>query len=121
MIQAAIAVLLLAQSFAPRHVPDRPPHAVTTRIAAHAGVRGTASWYRWHPGEAAAGPALRRALGPRWRGTVVTVTANGHSVRVRLTDWCACPQRVIDIDVRAFARLAAPSRGLVKVTIGAVQ
>ena len=118
MIQAVIAVLLLAQSFAPRHVPDRPPHAVTTRIAAaHAGVSGTASWYRWHPGEAAAGPALRRALGRNWRGTVVTVTANGHSVRVRLTDFCQCPQRVIDLDVRAFARLAAPSRGLVRVSV----
>ena len=113
----AATILSLATLMPVRHVPDRPPHAVTTRIAAaHVGVRGTASWYRWHPGEAAAGPALRRALGPGWRGMRVTVCA-GRCVVVRLTDWCACRDRVIDLDVRAFARLAAPSRGLVSVSV----
>jgi hypothetical protein len=36
---------------------------------------------------------------------------------VRLTDWCACPQRVIDLDSRSFALLAPLSRGLVTVIV----
>lgn len=39
-------------------------------------------------------------------------------VRVRLVDWCACPNgRVLDLYRSAFQRLADPSRGLVKVTV----
>jgi rare lipoprotein A (peptidoglycan hydrolase) len=57
-------------------------------------------------------------LGANWRGTVVTVTANGHSVTARLTDWCACGGgRVIDLDRRLFAQLAPPSRGVLRVTV----
>ena len=81
-------------------------------------VRGLASWYRWRPGEAAAGPALRAALGPSWRGTRVIVTAGGLSVPVRLTDACQCyGTRLIDLDRDAFARLDDPSLGLVEVAV----
>lgn len=81
-------------------------------------LSGTATWYAWRPGQAAAGPALRRALGPRWRGRSVTVCA-AACVRVRLTDWCACGGgRVVDLDARSFARLAPLSRGVLKVTVG---
>lgn len=87
--------------------------------------RGVASWYcgngspctRGYPGGlyAAAGPALR--VGD-WRGRVVLVSANGQSVRVRLIDWCACPNgRVLDLYADAFRRLAPLSQGLVKVTV----
>ena len=109
----AAVVLALALSHA---VPDRAPHAVTeTRQTA---IRGSATWFRAPAGTAAAGPALRAFLGPRWRGTVVTVTANGHAVTARLTDWCACGHgRVIDLDRRLFAALAAPSRGVLRVTV----
>lgn len=79
---------------------------------------GVASWYRWRPGEAAAGPALRRALQGRYEGRVVLV----DGIRVRLTDWCQCyegtPQeRIIDLDRATFARIAEPDRGLVKVEV----
>jgi rare lipoprotein A (peptidoglycan hydrolase) len=46
------------------------------------------------------------------------VTVGGHAVRVELTDWCGCPNgRVIDLARTAFARLAPPSRGLVRVVV----
>ena len=85
-------------------------------------IRGVASWYRYIPGHAAAGPALRRALGPAWRGKVVRVvrrTETGtHFALVKLTDWCACPNgRIVDLDVRSFARLGSPSLGLVRIEV----
>ena len=116
----AAVVLALALSHA---VPDRPPHAVTeTRQTAirpsTAGLHGSATWFAAPRGTAAAGPALRAFLGPHWRGTVVTVTANGHSVTARLTDWCLCSSaRVVDLDKRSFAKLADPSRGVIHVTV----
>lgn len=41
---------------------------------------------------AAAGPALRAAIGPAWRNRLVKVTSlrYGRSVWVRLADWCLC-------------------------------
>lgn len=86
---------------------------------------GTASWYGYYPGGAAAGPRLRAWLGPNWRGRIVrvcTVTVPRHCASVRLTDWCSCyrgtkAERIIDLDVRSFARLARPDRGLVKVRV----
>ena len=80
-------------------------------------VQGTATWYEWHAGEAAAGPALRQALGPHWRGQTVKVCA-GSCVVVKLTDWCACGHgRVIDLDDQSFRKLAPLSQGVVKVTV----
>ncbi len=77
-------------------------------------LRGTATWYAYRPGQAAAGPALRRALGKSWRGR--TVTVNGQ--RVTLTDWCACGGgRIIDLDSRTFAALAPLSRGVMRVKV----
>jgi hypothetical protein len=81
-------------------------------------LRGLATWYRWRPGEAAAGPGLRRFLGKSWRGMEVTVRRGDRSVRVRLTDWCACPGgRIVDLDVRAFAVLGDPSLGVLRVRV----
>ena len=88
-------------------------------------VVGVASWYcsntsactrGYPPGTlaAAAGPALR--VGD-WRGRIVTVRANGRSVNVQLVDWCACPRRVVDLYRAAFARLADPSRGVLRVEV----
>jgi hypothetical protein len=110
-----------APSPPPSPAPSRTPRAPagSTRIVASISVvAGVATWYAWRPGEAAAGPGLRSALGPDWRGTVVIVTAGARSVRVRLTDWCACPGgRVIDLDSRSFAALAPLSAGVLSVSV----
>ena len=80
-----------------------------------AALTGTANWYSYFEGQAAAGPALR--VGD-WRGRRVTVTANGGSVTVALTDACQClGTRLIDLDVRDFGKLADPSLGLVNVEV----
>lgn len=95
----------------------------TPRPTAHpwtgSALRGQATWYRWHVGEAAAGPALRRMLGPHWRGKRVQVCASSRCVVVRLTDWCAChpSTRLVDLDARSFAALAPLSRGVIRVTV----
>ena len=80
-------------------------------------VTGTASWFRSPVGVSAAGPELRAALGPGWRGTVVTVTANGFSVRTQLGDWMRA-DRLIDLDAPIFVRVCgALSRGLCEVEV----
>ena len=93
------------------------PTVVPSGATPGVSVRGTASWYRWHFGQAAAGPALMLALGAHWRGTTVHVCTRTTCVLVALTDWCACPQRVIDLDSRAFAVLAPLTRGLTTVRV----
>ena len=82
-------------------------------------VTGWATWYDVAPGHAAAGPALRTG---DWRGRSVTVCAGGQCVTTRLTDWCACGRRngmptLIDLARADFARLASPSRGVIRVTV----
>lgn len=93
---------------------------------------GTATWYCGHgsrctagyPGGmyAAAGPALRTALGPGWRGQTVTVSSGGHSVTVQLID-CLCGNTagLIDLYADVVVALGLPlSSGvyLVRVTGG---
>ena len=51
------------------------------------------------------------------RGRRVTVCSSGRCVKVKLIDFCACPSRVIDLYRDAFARLASPSRGVIRVTV----
>ena len=93
-------------------------------------VVGRASWYcsststctrgyRVSGLYAAAGAALR--VGD-WRGRLVRVCLvgvdRGDCVTVRLVDWCACGSgRVIDLYRAAFARLASPSRGVLRVSV----
>jgi len=99
------------------------PHAITVSNKAHA-VRGMASWYCLrgisicpysHSSGmyAAAGPALR--VGD-WRGRVIQVCTS-RCINVTLVDWCACPNRVIDLFGDAFRRLAPLSTGIVPVTV----
>lgn len=79
-----------------RIVVDVKP--VTTHV-----IRGPASWYcragispctNTNPdlggfdAYAAAGPKLRAAIGPSWRGSIIWV----DGIRVRLIDWCQCYQ-----------------------------
>ena len=93
-----------------------PPGQLATAAGA---IRGVAVWYDYVPGHAAAGPLLRRALGPTWRGTVVRVCHGDRCTRAVLSDWCACAggRRLVDLDVRTFARLADPSVGVIRVTV----
>lgn len=79
-------------------------------------ARGTATWYDYVPGGAAAGPSLRRALGPAWRGTRVTVCAR-RCVRVVLSDWMRA-DRLVDLDDAAFRAVCGPlSRGVCRVEV----
>ena len=88
-----------------------------TNAPANVSATGQATWYRYHPGQAAAGPALRAWIGKGWRGTTVLVCAKACVV-VRLTDWCACKgERIVDLDSRSFRALAPLSQGVVRVTV----
>lgn len=99
-------------------VPSGAAPAVELLPAAGA-IRGVAVWYDYVPGHAAAGPLLRRALGPDWRGTVVRVCHGDRCTRAVLSDWCQCNggRRLVDLDRRTFARLADPSVGVIRVTV----
>jgi hypothetical protein len=88
---------------------------VTTHV-----LRGPASWYcragispctytnpdaGGFDAYAAAGPKLRAAIGPSWRGTIVWV----DGIRVRLIDWCQCYQgepheKLLDLYYDVYAR-----------------
>jgi hypothetical protein len=88
-------------------------------------LHGVATYYDNGPGlYAAAGPALRHALGTGWRGSVIKVCANERSqcVKVRLTDFCKCgprhgKQTLLDLSPAAFRALAPLSRGVLEVTV----
>jgi rare lipoprotein A (peptidoglycan hydrolase) len=45
------------------------------------------------------------------------VSAEGNSVTVVVDDFCACPQRAIDLAKADFRRIAPLSRGLVPVVV----
>jgi hypothetical protein len=88
-------------------------------VTTHA-VSGRASWYcragvspctNTQPdvggfdAYAAAGPKLRAAIGPSWRGSIVWV----DGIRVKLIDWCQCyrgePQeKLLDLYFDVYAR-----------------
>ena len=109
---AAVVLVVVALAPAPVRVAPEPKESIAT-------VRGVATWYSRESGGAAAGPGLRRALGKGWRGKIVTVCA-AKCVRVRLDDWCLCSkgERLVDLAAGDFARIAALSRGVVKVDVG---
>ena len=88
---------------------------ITTHV-----IRGPASWYcragvspctntnpdlRGFDAYAAAGPKLRAAIGPSWRGSIVYV----DGIRVRLIDWCQCykgepNEKLLDLYYDVYAR-----------------
>ena len=98
--------------------PTAKPRLMTPKLGVHA-ISGISTWYKYVPGGAAAGPALRAALGSGWRGRKVSVcVTGGNCISVTLSDWCACGSgRVIDLDRASFAALADPSRGILAVTV----
>lgn len=83
-------------------------------------LRGTATWFSSPAGVSAAGPALRKALGPGWRGTRVRVCAMGHCVETILGDWMKA-DRLIDLHRPLFARLARLSRGVLSATVETIR
>lgn len=100
---------LAARTPAPRHGGGAPD------------LRGLATWYRVDGLVAAAGPAVRKALGPGWRGSTVRVCAE-RCLAVRLVDWCACGPRngrptLLDLSDAAFAELAPLPSGVVWVRV----
>lgn len=125
----------------PSVTPAPRPHKAPTPTVKPVGPRvsGIASWYCnsdrsrgrisacrvGYPDRAgvadlyaAAGPPLKRLLGPNWQGQYVVVSFGKASVRVRLVDGCACPNKVLDLYADAFQRLSLLSRGLIeRVTV----
>lgn len=86
-------------------------------------VKGTATFYAYHPGQAAAGARLRDAIGPNWRGRLVEVRYGKRKpIYVVLTDFESSKirGRTIDLDDSDFATLAGPGwyqRGVLSVTV----
>ena len=105
----------------PRPTRMQPAATAKPRAATPArhSVSGTAVWYRYRRGHAAAGPLLRKALGAGWRGSTVRVCSAGRCATVVLSDWCLCSggRRLVDLDVRSFSLLADPSRGVIPVEV----
>ena len=106
--------MLLAAAFVLAGPPNpavpvaTPPH--------HHSTAGEATWYGTGiPGHAAAGPALRQALGASWRGRAVSI----NGIRLLLTDWCACGgKHLIDLSPRDFRAVCGSlSRGVCHVSV----
>jgi hypothetical protein len=90
-------------------------------------IEGVATYYCWPAGHsrcthgypadgayAAAGPELRAALGPHYKGKHVFV----NGVEVTLIDWCACGgNHVIDVYHSTWVKIPHPNH--VTVTLGA--
>lgn len=124
----------------PRARPSLPPAPVVTKpveprtTLTGSTLSGLASWYcragvsichykypdtKGFDAYAAAGPKLRAAIcgsskSDCWRGRTVTVSANGQSVSVRLTDFCQCyrgesHEKVIDLYWDVWAALGIPN------------
>jgi hypothetical protein len=122
VVRIALVALLIGVPKGPeagviRSVTD--PESAVTLSAPRRSVSGQATWYRWRPREAAAGPALRRALG-NWRGRVVTVCRIERTAavcaKVTLTDFMRA-DRLVDLDLHTFTLFAPRERGVVKVTV----
>lgn len=69
---------------------------------------------------AAAGPAIRKMLGPGWRNEYIKVMKGNHSVTIKLVDWCEChkgtaDERILDLYADAFEELAPLWKGKIWV------
>ena len=125
-------VVLVPASPSPTHVPKvRAPAAPRPPSRGRHRVSGTPTYYcnqrdsdyvrsrctRGFPDVAggqfyaAAGPYLRVGS---WRGRVVSVSANGKTIKVKLVDFCACKApHFIDLYLDAFKALGNPRRATV--------
>jgi hypothetical protein len=93
-----------------------------------ASITGIASWYckagisvchyAYPAGSmvAAACGKLRRAIGPDWRGNIVTVKSGNRTVIVKLVDWCGSATKLIDLYWEPMRRLGGTGVLPVKVS-----
>jgi hypothetical protein len=102
----------------------RPRNPQPTPRLGGSKVSGAATWYCWpaYPSPctrgydwrgayAAAGPALRAALGPRWRGRHVWV----NGVEVTLVDFCACSgNHAIDVFHQTWITIPHPEAVVIR-------
>ena len=118
MIPAILAVALLCQPVPTAHVRAAlSPVGLSGRPEAATVASGTASWLRYRHGHAAAGPALRAALGRGWRGTRVTVCGRGCA-SVVLSGWMRSADKLVDLDASDFRAVCGPlRRGVCRVTV----
>ena len=87
-------------------IPERGPLSPCTR--GYPDVVGTDAY-------AAAGPLLRDG---DWRGRVVTVFGPVGFEVVTLIDWCACPNKIVDLYADVFEDVCGPlSRGVCLVSV----
>ena len=101
----------------PSPSPTLTRHEATTKPRTAHSLRGVATWFRSPHNVSAAGPDLRSALGPDWRGTRVRVTGPAGSVLVVLGDWMRA-DRLVDLDDGAFVRVCGPlSKGICWATV----
>jgi|GEM_PF-167913 len=81
---------------------------------------GKASWYKYKGGDFAASPDF-----PKGSKLRVTNNANGKSVEVIVNDWGPerdkHPDRAIDLDKVAFAKIASTGDGIINVTVSPIQ
>jgi len=105
----------------PRTATPRPPSSTghsasgTPTYYCRAGVSRCTRGYPDRAGVAdyyaAAGPSLRVG---KWRGRIVTVHANGRTLRVKLVDFCSCGgNHFLDLYWDAFKALGRPSHAKV--------
>lgn len=107
----------------------RPPVLVQSPSTQSRSVSGKASYYctRAHPichykypvGSmvAAACGDLRRAIGSDWRGRLVTVKTADAKVVVKLVDYCASEDKLIDLYEAPFMKIGPTWRGWLKVRV----
>jgi hypothetical protein len=110
------AVPVAARSLAPSVTATMPAVDEASARTAAGTITGIATWFRSPQGVSAAGPALRSALGPGWRGTSVQVCHDERCVVTVLGDFMRA-DRLVDLDAPLFARLAPLSVGVLAVTL----
>ena len=101
----------------PRPTPGPAPTPTRRGVALRHRLSGTATWFRSPAGVSAAGPALRAAVGPGWRGQRVTVVGPAGTARTVLGDWMRA-DKLIDLDDNVFRAVCGPlSKGVCRVSV----
>lgn len=81
---------------------------------------GKASWYKYKGGDFAASPDF-----PKGSKLRVTNLANNKSVEIVVNDWGPerdkHPDRAIDLDKEAFAKIASTGEGIINVSVSPIQ
>jgi rare lipoprotein A (peptidoglycan hydrolase) len=105
---------------APASIPALPTPTGEVGSALSTGTAGIASWYD-AKGDVAAVPWFRYGMDPIW-ASICTFPGMARCVSVLISDACQCyvgtpRERLIDLSRTAFAQLADPSVGVIRVTL----